>query len=62
VDYDKLILSQEFLVETKGKPVVDLQTEYANSVFLMYENTGDNETGLLNVGAIKMMIQMEDII
>ena len=60
VDNDKLILAQEYLEETRGDPVIGLQTEYSNGVFVMYENTGDHKMGLLNVEAIKKMKELED--
>ena len=40
--------------------MIGLQTEYSNGVFVMYENTGDHEMGLLNVEAIKKMKELED--
>jgi hypothetical protein len=59
---DKLTLATEFLAETKGKAVVDLQTEYTNSVFILYTNTGDHPNGLLNIESLKIIKKMEDTI
>jgi hypothetical protein len=60
VDADELTLIQEWLDQTRGEPVVALQTEYANTVFVLYEHTGNHEFGLLDVGAIKKMKELED--
>lgn len=42
VDYDLLTLADEYITDTKGDAVVDLQTESTNFIFLLYTNTGDN--------------------
>jgi hypothetical protein len=62
VDQDKLILAMEYLMETKGDAIVDLQTENTNTVFILYSNTGDHPNGLLSVEALKIMKKMEDTI
>ena len=62
VDYDKLQLVTEYMTETRGDASVDVQTEVANGVFILYSNLGDHPNGLLDVNALKIMKKMEDAI
>jgi hypothetical protein len=48
VDADMLALADEYITDTKGEAVVDLQTESSNFIFLLYSDKGDKEFGLLN--------------
>ena len=56
VDADMLVLAQEYIRDTEGVAKQDLQTENTNTLFILYENEGDNPAGLLNIPALKKMI------
>jgi hypothetical protein len=43
IDYDKLLLADEFITDTKGDAVVDLQVESTNFIFLLYSNEVDEK-------------------
>lgn len=60
VDYDKLDLAEEYVTNTKGDAVVDLQTESSNFIFLLYSQTGEQEYGLLNKDVLKKVKVLED--
>lgn len=59
VDADKLSLATEYITDTKGEAVVDLQVESTNFIFLLYSNTGDKEFGLLNKDILTKIKSLE---
>lgn len=60
IDSDLLALANEYITDTKGDALVDLQTESTNFNFLLYTNVGDKEFGLLNKDVLKTIAKLED--
>ena len=59
IDSDLLALADEYITDTTGEALVDLQTESTNYNFLLYTNVGDKEFGLLNKDVLKTIEKLE---
>ena len=59
IDSDLLALADEYITDTRGDALVDLQTESTNFNFLLYTNVGDKEYGLLNKDVLKTIEKLE---